>query len=212
MKNIIVTSGGFNTINNYVSEENIKLFKELSSNKKVMILANAAPVGSGNFKARQNVKENFTNVGAKQVDIIELDDSNLDLISDYDIIYALGGDITKLIELNKNKKLKENIKQFLKNGIYIGESAGSIFLQKDAKYYYDIKRGTKPKYDAELDTYKCLGLIDIYIYPHFQKANEPMQCKTADYERNHNVEIVKLNDGDIIELEFEDVKMVDIEK
>lgn len=42
-KNIIVTSGGFNTINNYVSEDNIKLFKELSNNKKIMILANAAP-------------------------------------------------------------------------------------------------------------------------------------------------------------------------
>lgn len=39
-KNIIVTSGGFNTINNYVSEDNIKLFKELSNNKKIMILAN----------------------------------------------------------------------------------------------------------------------------------------------------------------------------
>lgn len=198
MKNIIVTSGGFNTINNYVSEENIKLFKELSSNKRVMILVNAAPVGSGNYKARQNVKENFTNVGAKQVDIIDLDDSNLDLISDYDIIYALGGDITKLIELNKNKKLKENIKQFLKNGIYIGESAGSIFLQKDAKYYYDIKRGTKPKYDVELDSYECLGFIDLCIYPHFQKTDDVMKIKTEKYEEEHDIQIRRLNDGDVI--------------
>lgn len=75
-KNIIVTSGGFNTINNYVSEDNIKLFKELSNNKKVMILANAAPVGTGNYKARDNVKENFISVGAKQVDIVDLDNSN----------------------------------------------------------------------------------------------------------------------------------------
>lgn len=60
-KNIIVTSGGFNTINNYVSEDNIKLFKELSNNKKGMILANAAPVGTGNYKSRDNVKENFIN-------------------------------------------------------------------------------------------------------------------------------------------------------
>ena len=197
-KNIIVTSGGFNTINNYVSEENIKLFKKLSNNKKVMVLANAAPIGTGNYKARDNVKENFINVGAKQVDIIDMDNSNLDLILDYDIIYALGGNLTPLIELNKNPKLKNNILKFLENGIYIGESAGSIFLQKDAKYYFDIKKGTKPKYDVELDTYECLGLIDILIYPHFQKTNEIMQNKTKEYEKEHNIEITRLNDGEII--------------
>ena len=197
-KNIIVTSGGFNTINNYVSEENIKLFKKLSNNKKVMVLANAAPIGTGNYKARDNVKENFINVGAKQVDIIDMDNSNLDLILDYDIIYALGGNLTPLIELNKNPKLKNNILKFLENGIYIGESAGSIFLQKDAKDYFDIKKGTKPKYDVELDTYECLGLIDILIYPHFQKTNEIMQNKTKEYEKEHNIEITRLNDGEII--------------
>ena len=197
-KNIIVTSGGFNTINNYVSEDNIKLFKELSNNKKVMILANAAPVGTGNYKARDNVKENFISVGAKQVDIVDLDNSNLDLILNYDIIYVIGGNTTPLIELNKNPKLKENILKFLENGIYIGESAGAIFLGQDAKYYNNIKKGTKPKYDVELDTYKCLGLIDIYIYPHFQKANETMIKKIEEYESKYNMKTTRLNDGDVI--------------
>ena len=200
-QNIIVTSGGFNTINNYVSEDNIKLFKDIAENKMVMILANAAPVGTGNYIAREDVKQNFLNVGAKQVDIIDLDDSNLDLILNYDVIYVLGGNTTHLIELNKNPKLKQNILKFLENGIYIGESAGSIFLQKDAKYYYEIKKGTKPKYDVELDTYECLGLIDINIYPHFQLANEIMQNKTTQYEKEHNMKITRLNDGDIITYE-----------
>ena len=197
-QNIIVTSSGFNTINNYVSEDNIKLFKNIATNKKIMILANAASVETANFKARKNVKENFIKVGARQVDIVDLDNSNLNLILDYDVIYVLGGDVTPLIELNKNIKLKENIVKFLKNGIYIGESAGSIFLQKDAKYYYDIKKGTKPKYDVELDTYNCLGLIDIFIYPHFQKADKIMQNKTNEYEKKYNIKIIRLNDGDIL--------------
>lgn len=197
-QNIIVTSGGFNTINNYVSEDNIKLFKEFSYNKKVMVLANAAPEGTGNFVARENVKENFIKAGAKQADIIDLDNSNLDLILDYNVIYILGGNTTPLIELNKNPKLKANILNFLENGIIIGESAGSIFLQKDAKYYYDIKKGTKPKYDVELNTYKCLGLIDLLVYPHFQKANETMQNRINEYEKEHNVQITRLKDGEII--------------
>ena len=195
---IIVTSSGFNTINNYVSEENIKLFKKISNNKKVMIISNAAPEGTGNFKARENVKENFINTGAIHVDIIDLNNSNLDLILDYNIIYILGGNTTPLIELNNNPKLKANLMKFLESGIIIGESAGSIFLQKNAKYYYDIKKGTKPKYDIELDTYECLGLIDLFIYPHFQKANETMQNRINEYEKEHNVKITRLKDGDIV--------------
>ena len=200
--NILITSGGFNTINNYVSEENINLFTKISVSKKVMILANAAPVGTGNYKARENVKSNFLNSGAKQVDIIDLDNTNIDSILNYDIIYVLGGNVTPLIELNKNPKLKENILEFLEHGIYIGESAGSIFLQKDAKYYYDIKKGTKPKYDVNLDTYECLGLVDICIYPHFQKANETMKIKTKEYENTHNIKITRLNDGEIISCSY----------
>ena len=82
--------------------------------------------------------------------------------------------------------------------VYIGESAGSIILSNDVKYVYDIKKGTKPKYDVVLDTYKGLGLIDIYIYPHYQKANEDMQQRTSEYELNNNFKITRLNDGDII--------------
>ncbi len=197
-QNIVVTSGGFNTINNYVSEENIKLFEKISKNKKVMIISNAAPEGTGNYKARENVRANFLGVGATQADIIDLNDSNLDLILKYDVIYIIGGDTTPLIELNKNPRLKENILKFLKNGVIIGESAGSIFLQKEAKYYYDIKKGTKPKYDVNLDTYECLGLIDLLIYPHFQKANDEMRIKTSEYEKKHDIKITRLNDGEII--------------
>lgn len=163
-----------------------------------MIISNAAPEGTGNFKARENVKENFINAGAIHVDIIDLNNSNLDLILDYNIIYILGGNTTPLIELNNNPKLKANLMKFLEGGIIIGESAGSIFLQKNAKYYYDIKKGTKPKYDIELDTYECLGLIDLFIYPHFQKANETMQNRINEYEKEHNVKITRLKDGDIV--------------
>ena len=60
--NILVTSAGFNTINNYVSEDNRKLFKEISNGKKVLIIANAAPPDSGNYIARENVLENFLKV------------------------------------------------------------------------------------------------------------------------------------------------------
>lgn len=202
MENIIVTSGGFNTINNYVSEENIELFKNISNGKKVIVIANAAPEGTGNYVARENVKENFINAGATKVDVVDLNKDNIDVIFDYDIIYGLGGNITNLITLVNETNFKDALLKFLENGIYIDESAGSMILSDDLKYMYDIKRGTKPKYDVVLPTYKGLGLIDIYIYPHYQKANEEMKVKTANYEFANNIKITRLNDGEMISYSY----------
>lgn len=202
MENIIITSGGFNTINNYVSDENIELFKKISTGKKVLIIANAAPEGSGNYVARENVKENFLNAGAIQADIVDLNNDNINMMLEYDIIYVLGGNLTHLIELNKTTPFKELLIKFLEKGIFIGESAGSMILADNVKYAYDIKKGTKPKYDVELDSYDGLGLIDIYIYPHFQKTSEEMKIKTTNYELNNGIKITRLNDGEIITFNY----------
>ena len=106
MNNLLVTSAGFNSINNYVSEDNIELFKKISNGKKVVIVANAAPPESGNYIARENVKENFLKVGATKVDIVDLNKDNVSTILDYDVIYGLGGNVTHLINLINNTNYK----------------------------------------------------------------------------------------------------------
>lgn len=196
--NILVTSAGFNSVNNYVSEENFKKFEEISKGKKVIIIANAAPEGSGNYIARENVKENFLKVGASTCDIVDLTDENSDEILDYDVIYVIGGNITNLVLLNYNPKVKKNILKFMEHGIYIGESAGSIFFSGDTKYYYDIKRGTKEKYNVDLESYAGLGLIDLNIFPHYNKANEEIKEKINNYERESGQSITRMLNGDII--------------
>lgn len=193
--NMILSSSGYNDINNYVSEEIIELFKSISKNKKIMILANAAPKGTGNYIARENVKNNFLNIGASTVDIVDIDESNIHSILDYDIIYGLGGNPTHLIELNNKLPLKKYLIEFLKRGIYIGESAGSIILCDDLKWVYTIKKGTKAKYDVELDTYKELNLTTTKVLPHYNKLAETVKQKALNYENENNTKIAKLEDG-----------------
>jgi len=200
--NILITSGGFNDINNYISDSNKELFIRISKGKKVLILANAAPEGTGNYIARENVKNNFINAGALVADVVDINNSNVGEIEKYDIVYGLGGDPTYLIELNNQTNLKEILLKFLEKGIYIGESAGSIILCDDAKYIYIIKKGTKPKYDVELDTYKGLNLTHYKIFPHYNKANEEMKEKIKLYENKYNEKITRLNDGDIIKIRY----------
>lgn len=198
--NIVLTSSGFNDLFNEVSTENIELFTNIAKNKKVMILANAAPKESGNYPAREKVRQNFFNVGAKQVDIIEIIDSNIQIILDYDVIYGIGGDPSYLIGLVNNTRFKEVLIKFLKTGVYIGESAGSMILCDDLEWAYVVKKGTKPKYDIKLETYKGLGLTDYKIFPHWNKVSETLKEKVTKYEKDNSTTITKLNDGDIIEV------------
>ena len=199
MKNIILTANGFNNIGKR-SEKIEKLFEEITKGKKVLLIGNAAKIS--NIKSRQDVKDNFEKVGAKQVELLDINQSNLERILDFDVIYGLGGDIGELIQLNNATKFKDYIVEFLKKGIYIGESAGSIIMGKDCKWVYDIKKGTKPKYDKVFKTYKGLGLTNLRIYPHYDEASKELREKIDIYEKENNIQITKLNNGEFIELEY----------
>lgn len=196
--NLILTSSGFNDVHNYIPEDMKNLYKEISKDKKIMILANAAPMGDGNYNARGCVKNNFLGCGAKQVDIVDIDSSNIESILSYDIIYGLGGNPNHLIELCNNLPLREYMTKFLKKGIYIGESAGTIILCDDLKWLYVIKKGSKPKYDVEFDSYKGLNLSNTKVMPHYNRISESIKNKMDLYEKENNIIITKLNDGDYI--------------
>lgn len=141
MKNIILTSNGF--INSSPRSKEIdELFKTIANGKKVMILGNAT-LGGSNASQREPVKSNFENVGAKKVDIIDINKENLNDILEYEVIYAIGGDPRYLLDLVATTNVKEILKQFLKSGgIYIGESAGSMILGNNLKWVWEVKKGT----------------------------------------------------------------------
>ena len=195
MGKLIITSGGY--LDGQRGEKLDKRIEELSSKKKVLIVTNATSTGS-NVKGVQNIKHNFEEV-ADVVDLIHITEDNIDQIKNYDVLYFTGGDMAPLGEI-VTEIIKNAIINFLSNnGVIIGESAGSIIFGEDFKWYYDVKRGTKPKYDIELPSYKGFGLIEENIYPHFNKANEEQRVKIEDYENHNNVTISKMNDGEWFE-------------
>lgn len=195
MNNIILTANGFNNNGNR-SKQIEDLFSKISKNKKVLLVGNAAK--STNINSRKDVKENFEKIGAKQVDLVDIEQCNLELILDYEIMYVLGGDVGELIELNNKTDFKKYLKKFLENGIYIGESAGSIIMSNNCKWIYDIKKGTKPKYDKVYDTYEGFGLTSLNIYPHYNEASSELKEKIDKYEQSNNIKITKLNNGEFI--------------
>ena len=198
MGKLLITSGGY--LDGQRGKDLDERIEELSSNKKVLIITNATSTGS-NTKGVPIIKQNFEKLAA-QVDCIHLAENNVEQIWSYDLLYFTGGDVAPLAEIVTDK-IKGELLNFLSgNGYIIGESAGSIIFGKNFKWYYDVKKGTKPKYDVELPCYDGFGFIDYNIYPHYNKADEQQKKRINDYECASVDVIVKMEDGDWFEEVF----------
>lgn len=195
MGRLLITSGGY--LDGQRGEDLDARIQELSASKKVLIITNATSTGS-NTKGVPIIKQNFEKLAA-QVDCIHLAENNVEQIWSYDLLYFTGGDVAPLAEIVTDK-IKGELLNFLSNGGYvIGESAGSIIFGENFKWYYDVKKGTKPKYDVELPCYDGFGFVDYNIYPHYNKADEQQKKRINDYECDNVDVVVKMEDGDWFE-------------
>lgn len=194
--NIILTSNGFHNETKR-SKEIDEMFKKVAKDKNIVIILNATKEGS-NVQNIDAVKENFENVKAKKVDLLMLDKENAGEIFKYDVIYTMGGDPRILLDDFWDCDFKQYLIKFLEKGIYIGESAGSMVLCDNLKWVWDIKKGTKPKYDILPKTFEGLNLVKERIYPHYNRISQEQKIKTDNYEKEYNIEITRLNDGEFI--------------
>lgn len=101
----------------------------------------------------------FDNIGIsfKENHLVSLDDE----LNDYDVIFLMGGNPIKQIEIINKINLKNLIN---KAKVVIGVSAGAINLSNEAIYYND--------YSEKIEIYDGIGLIDINVYPHFDINNK----------------------------------------
>ena len=198
MGKLILTSCGLIDLSN---NQYLKMIYKVAYEKNVLFVDNATLTGS-NTQNKSVILQNFENFKAK-VTVLTLSSQNYTKISDYDLVYFTGGDVTPLLELAQSCNLKDAFTTYIKNGgVIMGESAGSIFMARDTKWCYDIKKGTKPKYDVELKSYKGVGITDLNIYPHWNKVTEEQKIKVELYEIDNNMRIICLEDGQWLEIEF----------
>lgn len=136
--NIILTSNGFHNKTKR-SKEIDEEFKKIANGRKIVIITNATKEGS-NAQNIPDVKDNFGKVGATKVDLLEINPNNVKDIFNYDVIYIMGGDPRPLIDDMWECNFKEHLINFVKTGVLIGESAGSMVLCDNIKWIWDIKK------------------------------------------------------------------------
>ena len=198
MGKLILTSGGY--LDGQRGDKCDKLIEKYSSGKSILLIDNATITGS-NTKGIPILLSNFNKI-AKSVSQLTITKDNLNSIKKYDTIYIIGGDLFPFIKLISECNLKNAFLNYLKQGgVIIGESVGSMIFGKDLKWVYDIKKGTKPKYDIILKSYKGLGIVDINFFPHWNKISNSLKEKTLNYEQEFDIKITKVNDGEFFELD-----------
>ena len=101
----------------------------------------------------------FDNIGIsfKENHLVSIDDE----LNDYDVIFLMGGNPIKQIEIINKINLKNLIN---KAKVVIVVSAGAINLSNEAIYYND--------YSEKIEIYDGIGLTDINVYPHFDINNK----------------------------------------
>lgn len=132
----------------------------------------------------------FDNIGIsfKENHLVSLDDE----LNDYDVIFLMGGNPIKQIEIINKINLKNLIN---KAKVVIVVSAGAINLSNEAIYYND--------YSEKIEIYDGIGLTDINVYPHFDINNKEfleevkMVSKIKSLIALPNESFIKLDDEQI---------------
>lgn len=132
----------------------------------------------------------FVNIGIdfKENHLVSLGDE----LKTYDVIFLMGGNPIKQMEIINKINLKNIINE---TKIVIGVSAGAINSSKEAIYFND--------YNGKIEVYSGIGLTGINIYPHFDISNSDfvkevkMVSKIKPLMALPNESFIKLDDEQI---------------
>lgn len=131
-----------------------------------------------------------------QVDIFDLDKQDVDLLLNYDVVEFIGGNPYYLLHSIRQNKAIKVLKDISTNKILIGWSAAAFVFGPTL----ELVNCYSPEMNfMGLTDLRGLSLTDVQVLPHYSKFLTRFECfeeKCCIYEKEHNVKVVRINDGD----------------
>lgn len=130
------------------------------------------------------------------VDIFDLDKQPANLLLNYDVVEFIGGNPYYLLHTIRQSNSTEILRTIATTKILIGWSA--------AAFVFGPSLDLVNCYSSEMNFLRMtdlrgLSLTNIQILPHYSKfitRFELFEEKCCAYEKKHNIEIIRINDGD----------------
>ena len=130
------------------------------------------------------------------VDIFDLDKQPADLLAGYDVVEFIGGNPYYLLHSIQQNNAIEILKDIATNKVLIGWSAAAFVFSPTLELVNC--------YSAEMNflgltDLNALSLTQVQVLPHYGKfisRFEQFEEKCRTYEKTHNVNVIRINDGE----------------
>ena len=130
------------------------------------------------------------------VDIFDLDKQPADLLLNYDVVEFIGGNPYYLLNSIKENNATEILRNIAINKVLIGWSAAAFVFSPTL----ELVNCYSPEMNfLGLTDLNALSLTDIQVLPHYSKfltRFEQFEEKCCIYEKEHNVNVIRINDGE----------------
>lgn len=131
-----------------------------------------------------------------KVDVFDLDKQPADLLLNYDVVEFMGGNPYYLLNSIREHNAIEVLREIATNKILIGWSASAFVFGPTL----ELVNCYSPEMNfLGLTDLSGLSLTNIQVLPHYSRfltMFERFEEKCCNYEKEHNVNVIRLNDGD----------------
>lgn len=130
------------------------------------------------------------------VDIFDLDKQPADLLLNYDVVEFIGGNPYYLLNSIRENNATEILRNIAINKLLIGWSAVAFVFSPTL----ELINCYSPEMNfLGLTDLNGLSLTNIQVLPHYSKfltRFDQFEEKCCTYEKENNVEVIRINDGD----------------
>ena len=142
------------------------------------------------------------------VDIFDLDEQSAELLLDYDVVEFIGGNPYYLLNSIRENNATEIVKNIANYKILIGWSAAAFVFSPTLEL---VNRYSPEMNFLEMTDLRGLALTSIEVLPHYNRFMEKFEHfeeKCIVYEKAYNVKVIRINDGDGVIVDADEVHVV----
>ena len=142
------------------------------------------------------------------VDIFDLDEQSAELLLDYDVVEFIGGNPYYLLNSIRENNATEIVKNIANSKILIGWSAAAFVFSPTLEL---VNRYSPEMNFLEMTDLRGLALTSIEVLPHYNRFMEKFEHfeeKCIEYEKAYNVKVIRINDGDGVIVDADEVYVV----
>jgi peptidase E len=189
---LVLTSDFPSTSNDMVVDQ----IRSVGLHPRVAWVPPFTSIGRERFPAAQAL---FKSLGVPTLDYCDIDQepnqTQLDELDEYDVIYLTGGDPIGFRRSIINSRLSGRLRGCVANGRLIVAASGGAMQFTNNLSLFRLLTKTVSDVVAERDEYDALGMVDYELLPHVNRLDAPFMAKVQHYSERVTNDVVALEDG-----------------